>query len=75
MHNYNSGVLTIFLLIATLTGGCSSVRDIYAGVYDVFRYRQQQETLPGERTSVQAPMSYPQYEAERDRVLRRNPGR
>jgi len=75
MHNYKSGVLLTVLVLATLTGGCSSARDLYASVYDVIRFRQQQEILPGERSPLHAPMTYPQYEAERERVLRSPPDR
>jgi hypothetical protein len=65
------GKTTLALLLVLSAGGCSSVRNFYAGIYDGLRVRQQQETLPGERSSLHAPMTYPQYEAERERLLKK----
>lgn len=71
MHKNKFGILALLTTFAMLASGCSSMRNVYAGVYDGFRFRQQQETLPGERSTLQAPMTYSQYEAERERLLGR----
>ena len=72
MHKNRFGILALLTVFAALTGGCNSMRNVYAGVYDVFRFRQQQETLPGERSALQVEMTYSQYEAERERLLKKD---
>lgn len=75
MHKKRFGVLALLAALVMLLTGCSSVRQFYANIYEGLRFRQQQETPPGDRTSLHAPMTYPQYEAEREHLLKkdRNP--
>lgn len=71
MHNKRIGVSSMLTMLTLLLGGCSSINSLYASIYDTLRFRQQQDTLPGERTSLHAPMTYQQYDAEREQLLRK----
>ncbi len=71
MHNKRIGVSSMLVMLTLLLGGCSNISSLYASIYDTMRFRQQQDTLPGERSSLHAPMTYQQYDAEREHLLRK----
>ncbi len=71
MYNKRLGVISMLALLTLFLGGCSSINSLYASIYDAMRFRQQQDTLPGERSNLHAPMTYQQYNAEREQLLKK----
>jgi hypothetical protein len=52
-------------LLLVLSAGCTSLNQLYEGLYEGLKFRHQHTSLPQEQSLTEPPLSYPQYEAER----------
>lgn len=59
----------ILISLCLLVSACTSTRDFYEAVYSTLQFHAKAENPPDNTSHLDRPMSFQQYEAEREALL------